>query len=306
VKYGTTRRYVLALEAVLPTGEIVRTGSKAVKNVVGYDLTQLLVGSEGTLAVITEITLRLLPKPPALATVQAGFDDIRAAVRGVTALLAARVVPATVEIIDRESIAAVERHVHRRIAPDGTGALLIVELDGVAAGVEAETALVQEACRAAGAREVLRATSDQAREELWTARRELSFALRALAPRKINHDVVVPKGRVPALFDLVAELRARHGLLIPCFGHAGDGNIHVNILIDPSDPDEVRRAERAARELFEGVVGLEGSISGEHGIGFSKAPYLGIELSADVIALMRRVKAAFDPRGILNPGKIWE
>jgi len=306
VKYGTTRRYVLALEAVLPTGEIVRTGSKAVKNVVGYDLTQLLVGSEGTLAIVTEITLRLVPRPAVQATLGATFTDIATAVSAVTELLRARVVPATIELIDAESLVAVERHVKRRLAPEGTGAMLIVEADGVPGGVREEIARVSDACQRAGATTVSIASSAEERTALWAARRELSFALRALAPRKINHDVVVPRGRVPELFDLVRRLRSDLNLLIPCFGHAGDGNIHVNLMVDPANADEMARARTAERRLFEGVVALEGSITGEHGIGFAKAPYLGIELSDDVIALMKRVKHAFDPNGILNPGKMWE
>jgi glycolate oxidase len=306
VKYGTTRRYVLALQAVLPTGEIIRTGSKAVKNVVGYDLTQLLVGSEGTLAILTEITLRLVPKPRAAATLQATFTDITTAVAGVSALLAARVVPSTIEIVDSGSLAAVERYLDHAVAPAGTGAMLIVEVDGVPAGVAEEAALVEEACRMAGALSVHRAATEEERLRMWAARRELSYALRASAPRKINHDVSVPRGRVPQLFALLAALERDHGLRMPSFGHAGDGNIHVNFMVNPDDADEMARAARAAHALFEGVVALEGSISGEHGIGFAKAAYLGLELKPEVIALMQRVKAAFDPHGILNPGKIWE
>jgi glycolate oxidase len=306
VKYGTTRRYVLALQAVLPTGEIIRTGSKAVKNVVGYDLTQLLIGSEGTLAILTEITVRLVPKPKTSATLQATFPDIETAVAGVTALGAARVVPATLELIDAGSLRAVEQHLGRPLASPETGTMLLVEVDGVPAGVDEELALVTEACLSAGALAVTRAATQEDRDALWEARRALSYALRAAAPRKINHDVSVPRGRVPQLFALIKRLEREHGLWMPSFGHAGDGNIHVNIMVNPDDADEMQRAEAATRRLFEGVVGLEGSISGEHGIGYTKAPYVSLELAPDVIALMQRVKAAFDPHGILNPGKIWE
>jgi glycolate oxidase len=304
-KYGTTRRYVLGLEAVLPTGEVVRTGSKAVKNVVGYDLTQLLVGSEGTLAIITQAVIRLIPRPPARATLRATFDTVQAAAQAVTELLRARVVPASLELVDGECLIAVASYLGRTLAPAGTGALLLLEVDGMKEAVATEAHLVEDACRAAGATQVLRAAGEQEREELWQVRRELSPALKTISTTKFNHDVVVPRGRVPALFELVAGLRSELRLTITCFGHAGDGNIHVNILVDGSDPDEVARAHRAERRLFEGVVALEGSISGEHGIGYTKAPYLGIELSHEAIALMKRVKAAFDPHGILNPGKIF-
>jgi glycolate oxidase len=300
-KYGTTKRYVLALEAVLPTGEIVNTGTKAVKNVVGYDLTQLLVGSEGTLAIITKVTLRLIPKPPARATLTAGFADIRRAVDGVTALIRRRVVPAAIELIDDDSLRAVERH----LGGSYPNALVIVECDGTAVAVEEEIERVESACRDAGAVEVTRAANDAERDQLWSTRRQVSLALRATGLLKINHDVVVPRGRVPELFDVVAELKTRFGLPIASFGHAGDGNIHVNLMIDRSDPGQLARATEAEQVLFERVVALEGSISGEHGIGFSKAPYLGIELSPETIALMKRLKSAFDPNGILNPGKIF-
>src|SRR5688572_11152736 len=302
-KYGTTKRYVLALEAVLPGGEIIRTGSKAVKNVVGYDLTQLLVGSEGTLAIITRVTLRLIPKPPARATLSAAFADIRGAVNGVTALLQRRVVPAAVELIDADSLRAAEAYVGRTLAKGD--ALLIVECDGAQAAVADEIERVEAACRDAGAVEVIGASSDAERDALWTVRRQVSLALRATGLLKINHDVVVPRGRVPELFDVVAGLRSRYQLRIASFGHAGDGNIHVNLMIDRADSGERARAKEAERLLFEQVVALEGSISGEHGIGFAKAPYLGIELAPDEIALMKRVKAAFDPNNILNPGKIF-
>ena len=305
-KYGTTKQYVLGLEAVLPTGEIVETGGKVVKNVVGYDLTHLLVGSEGTLAIITRITLRLVPKPPVQATLRATFPTVEAAVEAVGGIISERVVPAAIEFIDGPSLEAVARYLKvRSLAPEGTAAILLVEVDGVRAAVADEAARVDRALRAAGATEVLRAKDEAERQELWRVRRELSMSLKMVAGLKFNHDVVVPKARIPALVALVGHIADQHRLRIPCFGHAGDGNIHVNIMVDPTDADEIRRAHEAERLLFEGVVAMEGSISGEHGIGFSKAPFLSIELSAEEIALMKRVKAAFDPHGLLNPGKIF-
>jgi glycolate oxidase len=304
-KYGTTKRYVLALEAVLPTGEIVRTGSKAVKNVVGYDLTQLLVGSEGTLAIITKITLRLIPMPPARATLSASFASVRSAVDAVSALIARRAIPAAIELIDEDSLRAVEKHVGRSVVVSQAVALLIVECDGTPAAVEEEIARVAAACADTNALEVRRATTEAERHGLWYVRRQVSLALKATGLLKINHDVVVPRGRVPELFDVIADLKRRHSLRVASFGHAGDGNIHVNLMVNGDDHAERARAAVAERELFERVVQLEGSISGEHGIGFAKARYLPIELSPEAIALMKRLKTAFDPNNILNPGKIF-
>ena len=305
-KYGTTKRYVLALEAVLPSGEIVETGSKAVKNVVGYDLTQLLVGSEGTLAIITKITLRLIPKPPAQATLLAMFAHIQGAVDAVTALIQRRVVPAAIELIDEDSLRAVRDHTGQALAPPGTGAALIVEADGTQAAVDDEIDRVALACHDAGALQLSRAASASERQQLWNLRRLISPALKATGLRKINHDVVVPRGRVPDLFDVVRELKDRFDQRLACFGHAGDGNIHVNLMVNrDAGAAELGRTQQAERLLFERVVALEGSISGEHGVGFAKKPYLAIELSGVEIALMKRVKAAFDPNGILNPGKIF-
>jgi glycolate oxidase len=304
-KYGTTKRYVLGLEAVLPSGEVVRTGGKTVKNVVGYDLTQLLVGSEGTLAIVTEIILRLMPLPPAHATMRATFTSVEAAVSAVIGIVRARVVPAVLELIDADSLTAVERYFGQSLAPTGTQAMLIVETDGFESVVHDEIRQVEAACRVAEATDVRIANDETERQEIWRLRREMSYALRTIASLKFNHDIVVPKGRIPELFALIDRLRTTHAMRIPCFGHVGDGNIHVNLMVDKDDEAAVKRVPQVERELFEGVVALEGSITGEHGIGFAKARYLPLELSPQTIALMQRVKRAFDPNNILNPGKIF-
>jgi glycolate oxidase len=304
-KYGTTKQYVLGLEAVLPTGEIIETGGKVVKNVVGYDLTHLLVGSEGTLAIVTRITLRLIPKPKVQATLRATFGDVGSAAAAVSEIVRRRVVPSALELIDGECLEAVAQYLQvRSLAPPGTAAMLLIEVDGGPSTVAADAQEVDDACRVAGATELLRADGNDERAEIWRVRRDLTYALKLIAPIKFNHDIVVPKGRVPELFALVARLRGEYRVHIPCFGHAGDGNIHVNIMV-ADDRDEIARGHAAERALFEGVVALEGSISGEHGIGFTKKPFIGIELSANEIALMKRVKKAFDPDNLLNPGKIF-
>ncbi len=304
-KYGTTKRYVLGLEAVLPTGEVIRTGGKSVKNVVGYDLTQLLVGSEGTLAIITRITLRLVPKPPTSSTLRAMFPSLDYAIAAVDEMIAARVVPAALELVDAECLDVIRCGPGAALVPDGAQALLIIEVDGMPQAVEEEAERVLRACQTSGATDVRQAIDAIERKELWRVRRDLSFALREVAPLKINHDVVVPRNRIPDLFAVIHALRDEYGLRMPSFGHVGDGNIHVNILVDPADAAMMNAARTAERRLFEEVVKLEGSISGEHGIGFSKAVYLGLELTPETIALMRRLKQAFDPNNILNPGKIF-
>lgn len=291
-KYGTTRNYILGLQAVLPTGEVIETGGRTVKNVAGYDLTSLIVGSEGTLAIVTRAILRLMPRPPANATLRAAFAGVEQAAAGVDALLRARIVPASIELIDGSCLGA-------------PGAIVLIEVDGHPEAVQGEAERVETACIAAGATSVERARTAAERDELWRVRRELSLALRQIAPVKINNDIVVPRGRIPEFFAFLGRLAHRHDVKIPSFGHAGDGNIHVNIMVDDTEPARAR-AKAAEWELFEEVVRLGGAITGEHGIGFVKAPFLRLQLSEEAIALMRRIKAAFDPNNILNPGKIFE
>ena len=305
-KYGTTKRYVLGLEAVLATGEIIQTGGKTVKNVVGYDLTQSLIGSEGTLAILTKAILRLIPLPACRETIQATFNDVADAVQVVIELVKARITPCALELIDSESLKAVARHLgDRSLAPAGTAAMLLLEVDGLPETVREEAAQVEAVCLRVGAKNIRHARDASTREELWRVRRELSPSLKTIAELKVNHDVVVPKARIPELFKAVERLRRDLDLTIACFGHLGDGNIHVNIMVNPNDKAAVARAGDAELRLFKDVVRLEGAISGEHGIGLAKRSFVELALSRSELALMRRLKVAFDPNGILNPGKMF-
>jgi glycolate oxidase len=304
VKYGVTRQYVLALEAVLPQGEIVRLGARTLKSVAGYDLVSLLVGSEGTLGIITEATLRLIPAPEASKTLLVVFEKLEAAAAAVTTILRAKVVPAAIEFIDREAIRCVEDYQPVGL-PTAAAAVLVIEVDGAAGEVERAARRVEEIVRAGGAQTVQVSRDEKEAERLWKARRIAGPALARIAPHKLNEDIVVPIARLPEAICGVHDLAARHRVACACFGHAGDGNIHVNFLLHPDDADERRRVEDAVRETFTLAVALQGSITGEHGVGTTKQPFLGLELSAVALEAMRQIKAALDPNDILNPGKIF-
>lgn len=304
VKYGVTRDYVLGLEAVLGTGELVRTGVATAKGVVGYDLTRMLVGSEGTLGIVTRATLRLVPLPEAAATLLAFFPGNRRSAEAVNAIVAARVTPSAMELMDRTAIDCVQAEFPVPL-PDGTGSILLLEVDGPAGTVAREAERLEEVCRSCGALEVRRASDERGRDELWTMRRSISPALLKLAPVKLNEDIVVPRSRLADMFDFLADLSARKRVPIVNFGHAGDGNIHVNIMISGTDEDETRRAQEAVEETFRKAVEVGGTISGEHGVGISKAPFLEMEVGPLGVAVMKRLKDCFDPNGILNPGKIF-
>jgi len=304
VKYGVTRDYVLGLEAVLGTGELVRTGVATAKGVVGYDLTRMLVGSEGTLGIVTRATLRLIPLPEAAATLLALFHGNRRSAEAVNAIVAARVTPSAMELMDRTAIDCVQALMPVAL-PEGTGSALLLEVDGPEGQVAREADLLTEVCRAHGAIEVRRASDARGRDDLWKLRRSISPGLRRLAPVKLNEDIVVPRSRLADMFDFLADLSDRRKLRIVTFGHAGDGNIHVNIMISGADADETRRAEEAVGEVFRKTVEMGGTISGEHGVGISKAPFLEMEVGPLGVAVMKRLKGCFDPNGILNPGKIF-
>jgi glycolate oxidase len=289
---------------VLPTGEIIKTGVETAKGVVGYDLTRLLVGSEGTLGVITDITLRLIPKPEAKKTMLAFFRDAPAAVTTVSNIIRSKIVPTTLEFMDRVAMDAV-REDFRRPVPKEAGALLLIEVDGDAGVVKKEADQIKTQCLQDGAVRFEEASSLEETRDLWSARREVSPALRKLKPGKISEDIVVPRNLMARLVDFLHQLGTKYGLPVASYGHAGDGNLHANILLDDRVPEEKEKAEKAVRELFEKVIALRGTISGEHGIGLTKAPYIEMELSRHTLDLMSRIKQAFDPNNILNPGKIF-
>ncbi|RLB81467.1 MAG: glycolate oxidase subunit GlcD [Deltaproteobacteria bacterium] len=304
VKYGVTRDYVLGLEAVLPTGEVIRTGVRTAKGVVGYDLTRLMVGSEGTLGVITKLVLRLLPLPEMVRTMSVVFNRIQDAARTVCEIIRSGIVPRTIEYMDHAAIRCVEDYLKIGLPPEA-GAMLLIEVDGSRSAVDTAVLDLTEICKAFGARQIQAAGSAQEAKSLWRARQAISPALFRFGPDKINEDIVVPRSRIPDMVEWIDALRRRTGLTIVTFGHAGDGNIHFNIMLDRRDQEALEKAESAVEELFAQTIALGGTISGEHGVGITKAPYVGMEMGGAELALMKRIKTAFDPNGILNPGKIF-
>lgn len=304
VKYGVTRDYVLGLQAVLPTGTIIRTGTRTMKGVVGYDLTRLMVGSEGTLCVFTEITLRLIPLPESTRTMMAVFPLLEGAAQAVTVIIRERIVPSTIELMDQATIEVVENHLKMGLPLDAE-ALLLIEIDGRPSVLDEDAARIGEICRRCGCSSVEVAHSDEERDRLWKARRSVSPALGRIRPGKINEDVTVPRTRIPDLIRAIRRLADKYSLTIVCFGHAGDGNIHTNIMLDKSDPDERSRASKAVEELFRMVLDLGGTLSGEHGIGIAKSPFLKWEIGEEGLKTMWRIKQALDPLNILNPDKMF-
>ncbi len=304
VKYGVTRDYVLGLTVVLPTGEIIDTGVRTAKGVVGYDLTRLIVGSEGTLGVITRIILRLIPQPAARQTLLAGFTDLHFATQTVGRILQARLTPSALEFLDRTSLECVRELLPFPI-PEATQALLLLEVDGHPHDVRERAEAMESFCRAQNAALVMTADGADETAKLWQARKLVSPASFKLNPHKLSEDVVVPISRIPDLVARVEAISRDAKLPILCFGHAGDGNIHINVMYDRQQVSQAQAAATAVKNIFVVVRELDGTLSGEHGIGITKSPYLGLELSAAAIDLSKRVKKAFDPHNIMNPGKIF-
>jgi glycolate oxidase len=304
VKYGVTKDYVMGLELVLPTGEIIRTGGETAKGVVGYDLTKLICGSEGTLGVITKIIFRLLPLPEAKKTILAIFDSIDGAANAVSAIIKAKVIPTTLEFMDHATLQCVDRRFNLGLPEEGK-AVLIIEVDGDGELIEKQAGLIHGLITPFGLVQFRVARDAEESEQLWKVRRLVSPSLRDINPTKYNEDIVVPRSKVPDIIHSIENIRKHYDIPILNFGHAGDGNIHVNIMIDREIPGMDEKAHEAIREIFQAAIDLGGTMSGEHGIGLSKAPYIPMELSPDQINAMRAIKKALDPNTILNPGKIF-
>lgn len=303
IKYGVTRDYVMGIEAVLPDGTVINTGGKTHKHAVGYDLRGLLIGSEGTLAAATRIRLKMLPLPEDIITLLLLFNDLEAAGTAVYRIISSKIIPRTIELMDRSSIEAVEKYKPTGLPAD-VEALLLIELDGYPSTVKKEAERVIDICNTIGG-EAIVAEDNIAREKLWDARRAISPALYHIKPSKINEDIVVPRDKVPVALTELRKLSESSGIQIASFGHAGDGNIHVNIMVDGNDTEEYSKGMGLVKQIFEITLKLGGSISGEHGIGITKAPYIGMEIKEKELELMKGIKRVFDPKGIMNPGKIF-
>ncbi len=303
-KYGVTKHSVLGLEVVTATGEIIRTGGKTVKNVVGFDLTGLMCGSEGLLGIITEATLKLLPMPESTATVRASFKTMEAACEVLTKFTPEALLPMAMEVIDRNCIGAIEQNFAFGFSSE-TQAILLVAVDGSSEEVERNSIIIERILGENGGFDSLRSKSKEDENKLWDARRAISPSLMKYNNLKINEDVVVPRSRVPELIRRVEEIGKKHGTFVANFGHAGDGNIHVNFMCDRHDPVSIARARKCVKETFELSVELGGTISGEHGIGYVKSQYLHIAVDEPTLEIMKAIKRVFDPKGILNPGKMF-
>ena len=305
VKYGVTRDFVLGLRAVTGSGQEIRTGCRTTKGVTGYDLTRLLVGSEGTLALITEATLKLLPAPEAVATLRACYASNRAALDAVSRIMRQSVMPCALEFMDHRAIDAIRPTGAADNLPPGTQALLMVEADGAAQDVPRQIAALEKALVGEGLLDMRSGFTSEDITLLWTARKSLSQAVKRIAPLKINEDVVVPVSKLADFVDFIDDTAQKHQLAVVSFGHAGNGNLHVNLMVHPDDSDEMARAHTALDAIMQRVLALGGTLSGEHGIGTEKRRFVAQEIDPATLAVMRSIKQQFDPHQLLNPGKLF-
>jgi glycolate oxidase len=304
LKYGVTRDYVIGLEAVLPNGDIIRTGGKLAKDVAGYDLTRLFVGSEGTLCVITEATLKLIPMPETRKTMLALYQDLSAAARSVSKIIANKIIPTTLEFLDQATLKVVEDYAQIGL-PTDVQAVLLIEQDGPPEVVERDIQKIAEVCKLENAVSIQIAATEEEAMALRTARRAALSAVARLAPTTILEDATVPRSEIANMVKAINEITEKYNLMICTFGHAGDGNLHPTCATDARDHDEMERVEKAFAEIFEKAIELGGTITGEHGVGAMKAPYLEWKLKKEGIAAMLGIKQAFDPNNIMNPGKVF-
>jgi len=304
VKYATTRENTLGLVAVTAEGDTLRTGFNTTKGVTGYDLTRLLIGSEGTLAVITEATLKLTPLPETHRTIAASYSSIQGATEAIVEIMSQAQIPAALEFLDNNSLDLIRKQPDLNISTTAQ-ALLLIDVDGTHDSITSSVQRISDAARNAGLTELNLSQNEQESSQLWKARKALSPALRHVAPNKLNEDVVVPVGNIPPLIAGLSQLSEQYAIPIVNFGHAGNGNIHVNLLYDTQDPQQERNARPCLREVFELVIQLGGALSGEHGIGTEKMAYVGMEIDPVTLNYMKRLKSLFDPNNILNPGKVF-
>jgi glycolate oxidase len=305
VKYGVTKDYVLGLEVVLPTGEIINTGVRTVKGVVGYDLTKLFVGSEGTLGIITKIILRFIPLPEARQTLMVVFRKVEDAATAVSNIISAKIIPSILEFMDNASIRCVEDYLHLGL-PIDAGALLLIEVDGDREVLPKYIQKIDQITRDLDRYEMKVAENEKETEALWKARKALSPATYRLNPTKVNEDITVPRDQIATFIKEAERIAEKSHLKMVNFGHAGDGNIHTTLMIDGKNEDERKRAEAAIEEIFKLTLRLGGTLSGEHGVGLTKAAYIDLELSPATIDVMKKIKKVLDPNNILNPGKIFK
>ncbi len=302
LKYGVTRNYVLGLEVVLADGTIVNVGGRTMKNKTGFDLVGIFVGSEGLLGVVTQVTVRLIPHPQSRGAICAFFGTATQAAQGVQMILKAGFLPATLEVADRLTLEAARKALGRdRIPP--ANAYLLVETDGTESAVRSDLKSIQKILYDLKPERIEKAYGNQATERLWELRRQFSASLKATGMKKLNEDIVIPRSRLVELFKFSEKIQKKFGIPVASFGHAGDGNIHVNLMVDPTDPKQRKNADEALDFLFKQVIAWKGAITGEHGVGLAKMPWWKIAASSELRALHRTVKKALDPKGILNPGK---
>ncbi len=303
-KYGITKDYVMAMRAVLPSGDVIKAGKKTIKDVAGYNISGILIASEGTLAVTTEITLKLLAKPKLTKTAMGVFDSVERAMEAVYKTMAGGVTPVAMEFLDNLTIKAVEKTFHKGLPVDA-GAILITDVDGnLEDDLDFQLALIKKIFKQNGCLEFKIAQTKEQAADIWFARRNASQSLSVYGSKKVNEDITVPRSVLPQLLARFDKIAKKYSVNIPCFGHTGDGNVHTNVMVDGSDAKQVEIAYKAIKEVFEVTIELGGTLSGEHGIGLSKAPYMSMAFTQEEINLFKSIKQAFDPNNILNPHKM--